>query len=66
MPAATGSRWLTPDPAVATSAAPQALAGATLFERMSNIARSTIVPEEVEAKADPLDIPRFLNRKNNQ
>jgi cell division protein FtsZ len=66
VPEATGSRWLTPDPAVGTSAAPQALAGATLFERMSNIARSTIAPEEVEAKADPLDIPRFLNRQNNQ
>ena len=66
VPAATGSRWLTPDTAVAASAAPQAPAGATLFERMSNIARSTIKPEEVEAKADPLDIPRFLNRQNNQ
>jgi cell division protein FtsZ len=46
--------------------------GGTLFERMSNIARGAAkadVPEE-EAPArgarDPLDIPRFLNRQNNQ
>ncbi len=63
--AASGSRWLTPDPVAAETAAPQAPAGATLFERMSNIARTAIKPEETEAKADPLDIPRFLNRQNN-
>jgi cell division protein FtsZ len=66
VPLRTGSRWLTPDLAVATSVVPPVPAGATLFERMSNIARSTIAPEEVEAKTDPLDIPRFLNRQNNQ
>ncbi|MFZ4745650.1 MAG: cell division protein FtsZ [Sphingomonas sp.] len=66
VPLPTGSRWLTPDPAVATSVVPPVPAGATLFERMSNIARSTIAPEAVEAKTDPLDIPRFLNRQNNQ
>jgi cell division protein FtsZ len=64
-PVAGGSRWLTPDPE-STAAPMQAPAGATLFERMSNIARTTIKPEETEAKADPLDIPRFLNRQNNQ
>ncbi len=66
VPAAGGSRWLAPDPAVTPTVAPQVPTGATLFERMSNIARSTIKPEEVEGKADPLDIPRFLNRQNNQ
>jgi hypothetical protein len=66
VPVATGSRWLTPDLAVATPVALPMPAGATLFERMSNIARATIAPEEVEAKVDPLDISRFLNRQNNQ
>ena len=61
----SGSRWLTPDPQAAVSApAPQA--AATLFERMSNIARTSIKPEETEGRQDPLDIPRFLNRQNNQ
>jgi len=64
----SGSRWLAPEAkAFAETAAPvQPPAGATLFERMSNIARTAIKPEEAEAKADPLDIPRFLNRQNNQ
>jgi cell division protein FtsZ len=64
----SGSRWLAADESE-TSEAPAAVqppAGATLFERMSNIARTAIKPEETEAKADPLDIPRFLNRQNNQ
>ncbi len=66
VPAATGSRWLAPEAGVTSAAPSPVAAGATLFERMSNIARSTIKPEEVEAKTDPLDIPRFLNRQNNQ
>jgi cell division protein FtsZ len=44
-----------------------------LFERMSNIARGAAkaqVEEEPAAPArnrrDPLDIPRFLGRQNNQ
>ena len=50
--------------------APRA-AGGTLFERMSNIARGAAkaqVDEEAPARTarDPLDIPRFLNRQNNQ
>ena len=60
-----GSRWLAPEAAEAT-AVPQAPVGATLFERMSNIARTAITPEEAEVKTDPLDIPRFLNSQNNQ
>lgn len=39
--------------------------GGTLFERMSSIARGTAKSDE-GAKSDPLDIPRFLNRQNNQ
>ena len=44
----------------------------TLFERMSNIARGAAkaqVDDEAGRTAngrDPLDIPRFLNRQNNQ
>ncbi|MDP8995242.1 MAG: cell division protein FtsZ [Pseudomonadota bacterium] len=46
--------------------------GGTLFERMSNIARGAAkaqVEEErptMRSARDPLDIPRFLNRQNNQ
>jgi cell division protein FtsZ len=44
--------------------------GGTLFERMSNIARGApkaqIEDEEQGYRADPIDIPRFLNRQNNQ
>jgi cell division protein FtsZ len=48
--------------------------GGTLFERMSNIARGAAkaqVEDEAQAprlrrERDPLDIPRFLNRQNNQ
>jgi len=57
---------------------PEAKTGGTLFERMSNIARGAAkaqVEESEEEEAprmrtgttrDPLDIPRFLNRQNNQ
>src|SRR5437763_1800410 len=45
--------------------------GGTLFERMSNIARGAPkaqIEEDGEAdhRRDPIDIPRFLNRQNNQ
>jgi cell division protein FtsZ len=46
--------------------------GATLFERMSNIARGAAQAEGGEDETapsfrrEPLDIPRFLNRQNNQ
>jgi cell division protein FtsZ len=46
--------------------------GGTLFERMSNIARGApkaqIDEDEAQPgfKRDPIDIPRFLNRQNNQ
>ena len=73
--AATGSRsWLTrEEPPAETAAQPQ---GSTLFERMSNIARGAAkaqVDEEetqdgprLRTGREPLDIPRFLNRQNNQ
>jgi cell division protein FtsZ len=48
-----------PAPRVAT-------AGGTLFERMSNIARGAAKADREEGGTDPLDIPRFLNRQNNQ
>jgi len=54
--------------------APAANAGGTLFERMSNIARGApkaqLDQDEDEAepgfKREAIDIPRFLNRQNNQ
>jgi cell division protein FtsZ len=50
--------------------APSTSGGGTLFERMSNIARGApkaqIEEEETNYKREPLDIPRFLNRQNNQ
>ena len=44
---------------------------ATLFERMSNIARGAAKAqgddeEAPEFRREPIDIPRFLNRQNNQ
>jgi cell division protein FtsZ len=56
----------------ATDEAPAA-SGGTLFERMSNIARGAPkaqLDEDDDAapgfKSEPIDIPRFLNRQNNQ
>jgi cell division protein FtsZ len=49
-----------------------AATGGTLFERMSNIARGApkaqLDEDEPQAgfKREPIDIPRFLNRQNNQ
>jgi cell division protein FtsZ len=49
---------------------PAASGGGTLFERMSNIARGApkaqIEDDESGFKDEPIDIPRFLNRQNNQ
>jgi len=74
-PAATRS-WLTREEEAEPEAKP-AREGGTLFERMSSIARGAPkaqvgedAPEEGArtrgADRDPLDIPRFLNRQNNQ
>ncbi len=71
--------WLTAEeesPAEEARPEPPRPAG-TLFERMSSIARGAQkaqVPEADPAETprlktgtrDPLDIPRFLNRQNNQ
>ena len=48
-----------------------AAASGTLFERMSNIARGAATAKVEDEpmpsfKREPLDIPRFLNRQNNQ
>ena len=44
--------------------------GGTLFERMSNLTRGNKADDEGavddEKSRDPLEIPRFLNRQNNQ
>jgi cell division protein FtsZ len=51
--------------------APPAKESGTLFERMSNIARGAAQAKVDDEPApsfrrEPLDIPRFLNRQNNQ
>jgi cell division protein FtsZ len=68
--------WLTRDEPLPEPEAKAA--GGTLFERMSNIARGAAKAQVEETDAeegprtrsagarDPLDIPRFLNRQNNQ
>jgi cell division protein FtsZ len=68
---APGNRsWIAADEGAAPKQARDA--GGTLFERMSNIARGAQkaqVEEEPAApsrRRDPLDIPRFLGRQNNQ
>ena len=52
------------------AAQPSANNGGTLFERMSNIARGApkaqIDEEDLSFRREPIDIPRFLNRQNNQ
>ena len=52
------------------TAQPNGAAGGTLFERMSNIARGApkaqIDEDETGYRREPIDIPRFLNRQNNQ
>ncbi|HEY0324832.1 MAG TPA: cell division protein FtsZ [Allosphingosinicella sp.] len=58
-------------PRAAERSAPRS-EGGTLFERMSNIARGAAKAQVEEdgprmrRERDPLDIPRFLNRQNNQ
>jgi len=66
----TRSRWLSPgtpaaEPVPAAEAKPKGKLGGTLFERMSSVTRGAARAEE-EAPKDPLDIPRFLHRQNNQ
>jgi len=71
-PEIAAPRWTKPigeTDARTADAAPRVVqGGGTLFERMSNIARGNAKADLFEGgeKADPLDIPRFLNRQNNQ
>ena len=66
-------RWLQ-DEAEPARPAPRSTreSGGTLFERMSSMARGSAKvgaedePEDDTRARDPLDIPRFLNRQNNQ
>ena len=59
-------RWMVSDTAQEEKPAPRiAGTGGTLFERMSNIARN-VAKADQDGTQDPLDIPRFLNRQNNQ
>ena len=57
-------------PAKSTPAPRVVSGGGTLFERMSNLTRGTKSDDEEsdaeKGSRDPLDIPRFLNRQNNQ
>ena len=58
--------WLDAEQPAEEAPAPRpASGGGTLFERMSNIARGAARGDD-QPKSDPLDIPRFLNRQNNQ
>jgi cell division protein FtsZ len=62
-------RWLAPGAEAAPEAvppAPRVKLGGTLFERMSNAARGAAKEDGEAASQDPLDIPRFLHRQNNQ
>ncbi len=67
-------RWLATGSDTVTAApggAPKVKLGGTLFERMSSAARGAPREDEAPAAApaagkDPLDIPRFLHRQNNQ
>jgi cell division protein FtsZ len=59
------------DETIEQAEAPKARESGTLFERMSNIARGAAKAqgddeEPGEYRPEPIDIPRFLNRQNNQ
>jgi len=73
-------RWLSPGAAAGVASAPEEAPaeqhdpivqpaprvklGGTLFERMSSVSRGAA--REDEPEKDPVDIPRFLHRQNNQ
>ena len=60
-------RWLSPGSDTAEPvAAPKVKLGGTLFERMSNAARGATKDDGEQDGKEPLDIPRFLHRQNNQ
>ena len=58
-----------PMPGPAPAPAKPASTGGTLFERMSQLARGNAKPDEAEGGGEQrsdFDVPRFLNRQNNQ
>ena len=58
-----------PAPAPVSAPTKPASSGGTLFERMSQLARGNAKPDESEGGAEQrsdFDVPRFLNRQNNQ
>jgi cell division protein FtsZ len=61
-PAAKADQATPPAP----SAPRVAAAGGTLFERMSGLSRGLKANEDDNEERGNLDIPRFLNRQNNQ
>ncbi len=55
------------EPAAPVAPAPRVATGGTLFERMAGLTRGTDkVPGAADEGAPGVDIPRFLNRQNNQ
>ncbi|MEP9403310.1 cell division protein FtsZ [Sphingomonas sp. VNH70] len=66
-PSQARRRWLNPEvpaePAAREEAPPARKPGGTLFERMANAGRA---PARGGDDKEPLDIPRFLHRQNNQ
>ena len=75
--APTRRRWLSPGaapvaepvaemPAEPVAPAPRVKLGGTLFERMSSVSRGAGRDEDPALDKEPLDIPRFLHRQNNQ
>jgi cell division protein FtsZ len=69
-PGATTDNDASPDaaanlPEEAPEPTPRGKIGGTLFERMSNVTRGAARDDDGPAK-EPLDIPRFLHRQNNQ
>ncbi|RJG56776.1 cell division protein FtsZ [Sphingobium terrigena] len=53
-------------PAAPVEPAPRVASGGTLFERMAGLTRGTEKAPGADEPAPGLDIPRFLNRQNNQ
>lgn len=59
--------WQQVTPAPAEEAPARNIGGGTLFERMSRLSRGAAPADGEEGgKGDGVDIPRFLNRQNNQ
>ncbi|MES2159140.1 MAG: cell division protein FtsZ [Pseudomonadota bacterium] len=62
-----GAESAQPEPAAPVPPAPRVASGGTLFERMAGLTRGAEkTPGAAEEGTSGLDIPRFLNRQNNQ